>query len=69
MVRAGLDARFRGHDEKSQSINICYTRGNGHMLMRRSVMAGGLATAGAAVTRRARAANPPSVSATEIKIG
>jgi branched-chain amino acid transport system substrate-binding protein len=32
-------------------------------------MAGGLATAGAAVTRRARATNTPGVTATEIKIG
>jgi len=39
------------------------------MLTRRSTLAGGLAAAGAAATRRARAANAPGVTATEIKIG
>ncbi|MBV9117897.1 MAG: ABC transporter substrate-binding protein, partial [Acetobacteraceae bacterium] len=39
------------------------------MLTRRSTLAGGLAAAGSAATRRARAANAPGVTATEIKIG
>ncbi len=39
------------------------------MITRRGIMASGLAIAGAAVTRRAGAADMPGVTATEIKIG